>query len=105
MSGGIAGVDQFLELTSSGQLTTVGHLGQTPAVGQLPPGEVDDIEGALRKACPFTPGAGRAVCADCFLYELEIEAGTRRWNLVLDDLTSPGTDVAPLLSRLLELMR
>jgi len=90
-TGGFAGFDQSLTVNSLGELEIQSE--RPPAVSSrtLSPEELAGLAEALTGACPFEAPAGRAKCADCFVYDLAIQWGDREYRLQANDVNLPET--------------
>jgi hypothetical protein len=70
--------------------------------------EVAQVTDLLVDACPFAPAPGQGVCADCFIYELNVNMDGQDYTVEATDMTL--TDdlralIEPLSEHLQEAMR
>jgi hypothetical protein len=101
MTGGFAGLDRRLELTSDGSATVNDRRRRLTRAAKATDGELKAI-GALvatvRSLDSRAPG-----CRDCFEYALDLQSGGARVTVRAND-TGMGGDSAKLLDALRELM-
>jgi hypothetical protein len=88
-TGGFAGFDQRLTVNSLGELEIQSERPPAASSRTLSPEELAGLAEALTGACPFEGPAGRAVCADCFVYDLAIQWGDRDYTLQATDVNLP----------------
>lgn len=104
-SGGIAGVQQRITVSSSGQLVKYKENGETDQA-QITPEEAEQLASLLAEACPFEASQRLPeTCADCFLYELTIVMNNQRYGIQIDDMKLPESGFALLISKLVDLLQ
>ncbi len=89
-TGGFGGLDQGLTVNSQGELRIESKRPPLTSSGMLSPDSLAQLAELLRQACPFTPPAGREVCADCFTYDLQIQWGGQAYRWQATDVTLPA---------------
>lgn len=102
LSGGFAGLDRQLELSSTGELTASDRRRDTHFTARLPAGDIAQIDSLI----PVAPAesARRTGCADCLLYDLTLHAHGQSVVVHLDDTSLGRSGVEPLIKRLLTLL-
>jgi hypothetical protein len=102
-TGGFAGVHLVIHVTSAGEMRVQDQRTGRAATLRLPPGELSELD-SLRQAltAPQTPRLPSA-CADCFIYDLEIESNTGLIRLQADDTTLAASGAQALIEHLREL--
>lgn len=74
-TGGIAGFNRTLDVSSNGQATATDvKTGKTAKI-QLSPEQLSQLHQLAAKAV-FQPDSQPGPCADCFVYSLEIDSGS-----------------------------
>ncbi|MEO8260257.1 MAG: hypothetical protein ABI868_23120 [Acidobacteriota bacterium] len=104
LSGGFAGMDRRLELSSTGALTVRDRKRSTDVGVQVAASEVARIA-ALIPDMKVVAAGGRSTCRDCFNYDLEIQGQGRSQVVHLDDVTLANSGIEPfvkILTRLLD---
>lgn len=102
-SGGFAGVQQSLTITSVGQLVVYENREQIYQA-QISSREMEQITTHLKAAYPFeTDQVTRQLpdnCPDCFQYSLEIKLDGQRYAIGLNDDSLPDSEFSPLVDKL-----
>jgi hypothetical protein len=102
-TGGFAGVDMAVQVTSVGEMKAEDRRTGRTATLNLPPGELSELD-RLRQALTSQqterPPSG---CADCFLYDLEIASNSGVIRVQADDTTLASSGAQALIERLREL--
>lgn len=102
MSGGIAGFDRQLELSSTGAATATDRRRQLTRTAQVPDDELMSI-GSLVATTGSLDVRSRG-CRDCFEYELDLQADGTHVIVRANDMGLTGTAAAPLVSALSRLL-
>lgn len=104
LKGGFAGFDRALTVNSSGQATVTDvRTGKTAEV-KLSAEQLSQLQQLAAKAV-FQPSAEPGVCADCFVYTLEIDSGTGiPFTAQVDDTNLEASGLAPLIDFLRSVM-
>jgi len=104
-SGGIMGLSRSLEVTSDGKFTVVDNRANKTINGNISPDELSNINDLVSSSEYIPPSKPNGmVCADCFIYELEIQTSGKKFAIQLNDISLPNSGLEPLVSRLSELM-
>ena len=86
-SGGFAGFNESLTLDSGGSLTVQSERPPVDKQMEITEVQVSAITDLLVEACPFETPLERGVCADCFIYDLEIQMDGRTYSVQASDIT------------------
>lgn len=99
-TGGFAGVSLLVQVTSDGSVSAEDRRTGRSAMLRLSPEELAELE-ALRQALPSQPmGRLPSVCADCFIYDLEVVSSTRTLRVQADDTTLASSGAQSLIEYL-----
>jgi hypothetical protein len=102
LSGGFAGVQKSLQLTSGGHLVAaderLGKQGQT----SLGEDELGPLTRLLEGACPFIDTGRMPSCADCFVYSIDLNWGSERHRLTFNDVNLAESGFGELIEKLNE---
>lgn len=102
-SGGIMGWMRSVEVSSDGRYTITDGRANKTVTGKLDGSRLSELHEIVENA-RFISGAPPGVCADCFVYKIEIRNGGRNLTAQLDDTTLPGSGMEPLVEFLRGLM-
>jgi len=101
VSGGIAGIQQELLLSSDGQASYTDRIDAIPTTWALESDELQELVRRLELACPFGPQDARpSLCRDCFVYRLEIVSGQSRFVWEADETQVIQASIRSLLDHL-----
>jgi hypothetical protein len=103
-SGGFAGFDETMTLDSGGSLEVQSERPPTDEQRTISEDQVDSITKLLAQACPFKIEPEKGVCADCFVYDLDIQMDDRSYTLQASDVTLTD-DLGPLIGALSQLLQ
>ena len=103
-SGGFAGFNESLTLDNGGRLKIESERPPTDAERLLSDDQVKAITDLLVQACPFEIPADKGACADCFLYDLNIQMDGQMYSVQATDVTLTE-DLNPLVSALSQLLQ
>jgi hypothetical protein len=104
-SGGIMGLMRSVEISSDGNYTVTDDRTRKDIKGKLSESELETLSGVVTNAkLTNSDKPGISVCADCFIYELEILSNGKISTIQLDDITLPGSGMEALVNSLRELM-
>ena len=103
-SGGIAGFNETLTLDSGGNLTVQSERPPVDVQKKISKNQVGVIGGLLAQACPFEMKPNDAGCADCFLYNLNVQMDGQTYVMLATDVTLTE-DLHPLIGTLSQLLR
>lgn len=104
-SGGIMGLMRSVEVSSDGSFTVTDERAGKTVTGKLADNELaqlSELIAASENAAMQGPGLG--VCADCFIYALEIQSGENKLIVQLDDITLPESGMETLVKFLRGIM-
>jgi len=103
LSGGFSGVDQRLELASTGSLTARDRKRGKDVAVQISSNEVARVAGLIADL-KSVAADGRFTCPDCLTYEVEIRTGGKSLVFRLHDGTLANSGLAPLVQALTSLL-
>ena len=96
-SGGIMGLRRSIQVASDGSYLIVDERAQTSVTGNLTEQQLSELKD-LTNNLKFTSPENRAVCADCFVYDIEIESGGKKMILQVEDISLPDSGVEALVT-------
>lgn len=96
-SGGIMGLRRSIQVASDGSYLIVDERAQTSVTGNLPEQQLSELKD-LTNNLKFTSPENRAVCADCFVYDIEIESGGKKMILQVEDISLPDSGIEALVT-------
>jgi hypothetical protein len=102
-SGGFAGVQLSVEVTSDGRLTAQDQRSGRSVVEDLPPEKVVALLRMYSTTRVTTPQAPHGGCADCFFYDLSMISGGQQTQVALDDTDLADSGAADLVKYLQDL--
>lgn len=102
LSGGFAGLNRELELSSTGELSAADRRRDTHVAARVSSDEIAKI-GSLIPVTPASP-TGKSGCADCFLYDITLHVRGRSVVVRTDDISLAGSDIEPLIRSLVALL-
>ena len=102
-SGGIAGVLQTVDVSSDGQLKADDQRSQRTASKILPSQTIAELKGLVFNTVVSTIRVPQSACADCFIYDLEIQSEGKVIKIHVDDVTINGSGVQGLITTLLKI--
>lgn len=103
-SGGIMGLRRSVEISSDGKYTVTDERMNKSVSGVLPTNELTTLTRTISALRMDLQTPKQSVCADCFIYEIEIQSNDETINLQLDDITLPESGMEPLVSSLIAVM-
>ena len=101
-SGGFAGLDESLTLDSGGSLDVQRKRPPVNEKSSISKEQVAAIAVLLAQACPFEIEMGKDNCADCFVYDLNIQMDGQTYSVQASDVTLTE-DLHPLVDALSQL--
>ena len=96
-SGGIMGLRRSIQVASDGSYLIVDERAQTSVTGTLPEQQLSELKD-LTNNLKFTSPENRAICADCFVYDIEIESGGKKMILQVEDISLPDSGIEALVT-------
>jgi hypothetical protein len=103
-SGGFAGFNQSITLDSSGNLTVKSERPPADMQETISDDQVKAISKLLGQACPFEMDSSKDSCADCFIYDLNIQMDGQTYTVHASDVTLTE-ELQPLISALDQLLQ
>jgi hypothetical protein len=100
-SGGIMGLSRSIEISSSGKFTVVDERTNKTITGVLAVNELSKINEQVSSLeyIPASKPDGMG-CADCFIYDLEIQENGEKFAVQLNDISLPSSGLESLVSYL-----
>lgn len=95
-SGGIMGLLRNIVVQSDGGYTVTDERANSTVAGNLTESELAALKETIA-TLKFTPPEIQAVCADCFVYNLEIESGGKKMLVRADDNSLEGSGIEDLV--------
>ncbi len=102
-TGGIMGMKRSILISSDGAYQVLDQRTQKSATGTLTEAQRAEVKETLT-GLKFTAPSLPSACADCFIYNIEIESNGQKMKIQLDDTTLPGSGFEPLVDSLRGLM-
>lgn len=102
-SGGIAGVQLSIEISSNGQLRAEDQRSHRIVTQTLPPQTITKIHQLIANTSVSVTGVPQSGCADCFIYDLEIQTEESDYHINVDDVTMKNSNAADLIASLSKL--
>lgn len=103
-SGGIMGLMRSVEVSSDGSYTAIDERGNKTVTGDLSKNELAKLTGIMTRMKFTAAEIHEGVCADCFIYDIEIISNGEKFNIQLDDMTLAESGMEELVSSLRTLM-
>ena len=102
-TGGFAGVSRTLEISSSGEMTIIEERINKNNTTQLPADKLAMLK-ELVAASKYRPVLQPMVCNDCFIFNLQIDNGSERFQMQIDQINLSNTGLEPLVGFLGEML-
>ena len=99
MSGGFAGLVRNLQVSSAGDVSAEDSRRQVRVTAKTTPEELAALNAFIAQQVPSRQAVSGS-CADCFLYELDVDAGGQRSNFRFDDATLMASGIEPTVRTL-----
>lgn len=103
-SGGFAGVMRNIKVSSNGECTFTDERSKQTVTHQLSKEQLTEL-GSLIENLELTSAPSSSVCADCFIYEIEIKSAGKKMLIHLDDMSLPNSGAQELIAFLSGLMQ
>lgn len=104
-SGGIMGLSRSIEVSSDGKFTVTDNRSNKTVTGKLAADDLSKLNELLMSIDNHSAGKPNGmVCADCFIYDLEIRRDGERIAIQLNDLSLPNSGYGSLIDQLRGLM-
>ena len=95
-SGGIMGLLRSIQVGSDGNYLVTDERSHLSSTGSLTKQQLTELQGLIANM-KFTPPEIRGSCADCFVYDIEIETGGQRMIVQADDMSLPDSGIESLV--------
>jgi hypothetical protein len=102
-TGGIAGVSRTLEISSSGEMTVIDEHSKKQNTSQLPPDKFAMLKEVVASTV-YRPISQPMGCADCFIFNLQIDNGKERFQVQIDEVNLPNSGLESLVGFLGKLL-
>ena len=102
-SGGIMGLLRSIEVDSEGKYFVADERAGETVSGDLSGDEITQLQRLITDLV-FTPSVNPAICADCFIYDIEINSGGKKMIVNVDDISLPDSGMEPLVEFLRGIM-
>ena len=104
-SGGFVGLSRSIEISSDGKFAVTDDRTDKTVEGQIASSELTKLR-QLVSTAKFTtiPKSEETGCADCFIYNLEIQDIGKPITVQLDDVTLPDSELESLVTLLRDIM-
>ena len=97
-SGGIMGLSRSIEISSDGKFTVADERSGKTIEGQLSTDKLSQLQELIKTLKPVkVTGIEQTGCADCFIYELEIQGGGKSFSTQVNDITLNDSGLSPLV--------
>ncbi len=103
-SGGIMGLMRSVEVSSEGSYTVKDKRSNKTISGNLSKNEISRFTGIVTATERTAMEKPEGVCADCFIYDIEIQIDGEKFSVQLDDMNLSESGMVELVSSLRELM-
>ena len=103
-SGGIMGLMRSIEVSSDGIYTVTDERTNKTASGELSKDEIAAMTKMVADAQNITSEKPEMTCADCFIYDIEIQSNGKKFAVQLNDISLPESGMKDLVTSLRELM-
>jgi len=97
-SGGIMGLSRSIEISSDGKYTVMDERAKKTITSELTADELSKLmeQVSASEYIPASQPDGRG-CADCFIYDLEIQGIGGKFNIQLNDISLPTSGLETLV--------
>jgi hypothetical protein len=102
-TGGFAGVSRTLEISSNGEVTITEERINRKDITQLPADKLARLK-ELIAASEYRPVLQPLACNDCFIFDLQIENGSEKFKMQIDQINLSETGLEPLVGFLGEML-
>lgn len=101
-SGGIIGLSRSIEISSNGKYTVTDGREDKTITKQLSANALSELHEIVSNSEFVSPEKSLpSGCADCFIYNLEIQQGNGKpFSVQVDDITMPGSGMEKLIAHL-----
>ena len=95
-SGGIMGLSRSVEVRSDGTYTVTDERLDKTVTGNLTGNDLRELN-ELMTSTSFVPQKPPGICADCFVYDIQIQVDGSNLNVKLDDTSLSNSGMEPLV--------
>jgi hypothetical protein len=99
-SGGIMGLMRSIEISSDGKFTVVDEGTKKTVTGKFSLDELSKLKERVSTSEYISQSKPEPICADCFVYDLEIQGNGKKFNVQLNDISLPNSGLEPLVDYL-----
>lgn len=103
-SGGIMGLAHSIEISWDGKSTVVDERANKTINEKLSANELSKINELVSSAEYIPSSKPDGGCADCFIYDLEIQGNGKKFAIQLNDISLPDSGLEPLTTYLRDLI-
>jgi hypothetical protein len=103
-SGGIMGLMRSIEVASDGTYTVTDERANKTFTGKLTDDELKKLQDMITDMQYTAPTMPGGVCADCFIYDIQIQSDGKGLTVQLDDISLPESGLEPLVTTLRNMM-
>ncbi|MBE0671184.1 MAG: hypothetical protein IH588_11395 [Anaerolineales bacterium] len=97
-SGGIMGLMRAIKISSGGSYTVTDERANKTISGELSKDELAKLTEIITNTSYITSEKPKGVCADCFIYDIEIQGSGKNLAVQLDDISLPGSGMENLVT-------
>jgi len=102
-SGGFAGVQLNVEISSDGQLTAQDQRTNRSVTQTLPSQTMTKLNQFISNLSIPSTGVPQSACADCYIYDMNIQTEESDLHILVDDVTIKNTSAADLIMFVIKL--
>jgi hypothetical protein len=100
-SGGFMGLSRSIEISSGGKFTIMDEKINKKVTGEFPADELSAINKLVSSSKYIAPAKSDGMsCADCFIYDLEIQGNGEKFTAQLNDISLPNSGLESLVTHL-----
>jgi hypothetical protein len=104
-TGGIMGLSRSIEISSDGKYTITDERQNKTVEGQLSSDQIAQLRDLLITSMREARVSGpNGACADCFIYDIELNNAGQSFSARSDDMTLPDSGLEPLVTFLRDLI-
>lgn len=103
-SGGIMGLSRSIKISANGKFMVTGERAAKKIKGELSAAELSALNRQISALKDSFNQPGDTMCADCFVYALDIQGKGKGIRVQLNDITMPASGFEPLVTFLSEMI-
>ena len=97
-SGGIMGLSRSIEISSDGKYIVADKRTNKTITKKISANELSKLQEIVSNTEYITTERpAPSVCADCFIYNLEIQGGGKKFSVQIDDISMPSSGMETLI--------